>query len=89
MTFVNFRNADLEARFKMRLKNPEGFKKAQNAEDIDGPVWVRRQDFPGCLDHLTAVQPDGAGTIVIPSLGISVPNSGIDCPHSNNKSHFA
>lgn len=64
MTWVNFRNACDTTRLKMKLRDAHGLRKAEEAEHVSGPVWVRREDFPGCLDHLPADRPAKAGTMV-------------------------
>jgi hypothetical protein len=65
--WVNFRNACDTTRLKMKLRDAHGLRMAEDAEHVGGPVWVRREDFPGCLDHLPAEKPAKVGTMVRPS----------------------
>lgn len=59
---INFRRVDDAARWKMRLHNAEAFRKLEAAEIAKGGgIWFRREDFPGCLDHLPDQKPDGHG----------------------------
>lgn len=67
MTWVNFRLANETTRLKMKLRDPRGLRLAEDAEHVGGPVWVRRQDFPGCLDHLPDGKPEKVGTMIRPN----------------------
>lgn len=60
--FVNFRNCEPTTRHKMRLRNSRAVQDLENAEiRASGGLWIRKSDFPGCLDHMAAEKPNGHG----------------------------
>lgn len=65
MTWINFRETNGTTRLKMKLRDPHTLKQAEDAEiRFSGPIWIRREDFPGCLDHLPAEKPAKAGQMI-------------------------
>jgi len=63
-SWVNFRDAPLQARNKMKKVDKGLVENMERCEkkSVD-PIWVCKEDFPYCLDGVKSMAPEGAGAM--------------------------